>query len=145
MDQHFKLCIFLPKELHKVLTATLLFLVSIISHFFLSLFCNHQLVKRFCLCSLSLGNHQSLSSIFHALHRLLSTVFSNTVLKLHWSYAVALVQWLKEETHSQMVELESQQWILDGHIFLLIGFKIGIDVCLKKTENKRKTGRGWSI
>ena len=59
---------FLPKELQKVLTATLLFLVSIISHFFLSLFCNHQLVKRFCLCSLSLGNHQSLSTIFHALH-----------------------------------------------------------------------------
>ena len=35
--------------------------------------------------------------------------------------------------------------ILDGHFFTLICCKNCIDVCLKKTENKWKRVRGWSI
>ena len=34
---------------------------------------------------------------------------------------------------------------MDGHLFTLICCKSCIDVCLKKTENKRKRGRGWPI
>ena len=37
---------------------------------------------------------------------------------------------------------ESQRRILDGHFFTLICCKNCI-VCLKKTENKQKRGRGW--
>ena len=40
---------------------------------------------------------------------------------------------------------ESQCNILDRRFFTLIFLQNCIDVCLKKTENKRKRGRGWSI
>ena len=40
---------------------------------------------------------------------------------------------------------ESRHHILDGHFSTYICSKNCNDVCLKKTENKRKRGRGWPI
>ena len=40
---------------------------------------------------------------------------------------------------------ESRRRILDGHFFTLICCKNCNNVCLKKTENKQKRGRGWPI
>ena len=39
---------------------------------------------------------------------------------------------------------ESRRRILDGHFFTFICCK-NCNVCLKKTENKQKRGRGWPI
>ena len=39
----------------------------------------------------------------------------------------------------------SQHRILDGHFSTLICYKNCFDVCLKKTETKRKRSRGWPI
>ena len=37
---------------------------------------------------------------------------------------------------------ESRRRILDGHFFTFVCCE-DCNVCLKKTENKRKGGRGW--
>ena len=48
------------------------------------------------------------------------------------------------DLHSEGHGFESRHRILDGHFFTYICCKNCI-VCLKKTENKRKRGRGWPI
>ena len=44
------------------------------------------------------------------------------------------------DSHSKGRGFESRHRILDGHFFTYI-----CHVCLKKTKNKQKRGRGWPI
>ena len=50
-----------------------------------------------------------------------------------------------KDSHSKGCGFESRHRILDGHFFTYICCKNCNDVCLKKTENKLKRGRGWPI
>ena len=46
------------------------------------------------------------------------------------------------DSHSEGCGFESRHRILDGHFFT---YCKNCNVCLKKTENKQKRGRGWPI
>ena len=55
-----------------------------------------------------------------------------------------LVQWLWQQTHVVKVMSSNPNTIYWMKFLTLICFQI-CNVCLEKTENKRKRGRGWPI